>query len=145
MIAHLVVAGTPVPQGSKRVVPVGRRHVAIDANDKVLKPWRAAVASEAREAMGEHEPMLGPVRVECSFYFTRPLAHYRTGKRAGELREGAPVHRTAAPDLDKLVRALLDGLTGIVFRDDAQVVDLIARKCYGPAHVVVTVTDGGLL
>jgi Holliday junction resolvase RusA-like endonuclease len=34
------------------------------------------------------------------------------------------------PDLDKLVRAILDSLTGVVWRDDAQVVDIVARKVY---------------
>ncbi len=38
---------------------------------------------------------------------------------------------TVAPDLDKLVRAVLDGLTAIAYRDDAQVTDIRAHKVYG--------------
>ena len=74
-----------------------------------------------------------------AFHFPRPQAHYRTGKRAGELREGVPTWRPVAPDVDKLVRALLDGMAGTVFRNDSQVVELFARKQYGApcAHVVV--------
>jgi Holliday junction resolvase RusA-like endonuclease len=38
------------------------------------------------------------------------------------------VPRTSVPDLDKLVRALLDGLTGIAFEDDCQVHSVEASK-----------------
>jgi crossover junction endodeoxyribonuclease RusA len=38
---------------------------------------------------------------------------------------------SVAPDLDKLVRAVLDGLTAIAYRDDGQVVRLTAAKVYG--------------
>ena len=46
-----------------------------------------------------------------------------------------------APDLDKLVRAALDALTGIVFGDDGQVCELYAHKLYGdgPGSLVVEV------
>jgi len=36
------------------------------------------------------------------------------------------------PDVDKLVRALLDALTGIAYHDDGQVVALSVRKIYAP-------------
>ena len=35
------------------------------------------------------------------------------------------------PDLDKLIRAALDALTAIAYRDDAQVTEIRAAKCYG--------------
>ena len=38
---------------------------------------------------------------------------------------------TVAPDLDKLVRAVLDALTGICYLDDSQVTDIRASKVYG--------------
>ena len=49
------------------------------------------------------------------------------------------------PDLNKLSRACLDALTGIVWRDDSQVVRLEAEKEYGVPGVVIwveRVTDG---
>jgi Holliday junction resolvase RusA-like endonuclease len=49
------------------------------------------------------------------------------------------------PDLDKLVRCVADALTGVLYLDDKQVVDLHARKCYaiypqGP-HAIITLED----
>ena len=53
-------------------------------------------------------------------------------------------HHTTAPDLDKLTRAVLDALTGVLYLDDKQVIELHARKQYalypaGPgARITVT-------
>ena len=48
---------------------------------------------------------------------------------------------TKKPDTDKLLRAVLDSLTGIGYEDDAQVVRVIAEKQYGmPERTTVTVT-----
>ena len=35
------------------------------------------------------------------------------------------------PDLDKLIRAVLDGLTGVAFEDDSQVILIQSSKTYG--------------
>jgi len=37
---------------------------------------------------------------------------------------------SVTPDIDKLVRAALDGMTGVVYRDDAQIDCVKARKVY---------------
>jgi crossover junction endodeoxyribonuclease RusA len=74
----------------------------------------------------------GPVCVEVVFHFKRPASHYR-GK-SGELREGVPTrfaHGVQRGDLDKLLRAVLDALTGVAFADDRQVVDIHASALIG--------------
>lgn len=81
--------------------------------------------------MSGYPPWAGPVSLRACFVFPRPKHHLRTGKREGEVKENAPGWKTSAPDLDKLVRALGDALTGIVYRDDAQIVDLGVTKIYG--------------
>ena len=37
---------------------------------------------------------------------------------------------TVAPDLDKLVRGVLDSLTACAYLDDSQVIDIKAKKVY---------------
>lgn len=134
--------GVPAPQGSKRVV---RGHL-IDANAPRLRPWRALMTEAAITAMaasGHPTPTLVPVAVSARFYFPHPKGHYGTGRNAEILRARAPQYVAVRPDLDKLVRALLDALTGVVWRDDAQVVSLRAGKEYAdyPAGVAVVVAD----
>lgn len=121
------VAGSPVGQGSIARTPHGAKH----SNERTLLPWRASVAGHAHDAMADEPPTPAPVVVELQFDLARPLGHFGTGRNVGELRKSAPDVPTKNPDLDKLTRAVLDALTGIVYRDDAQVVELLASKRYG--------------
>lgn len=115
----------------------------IDTNAPKLRPWRAELTAAAAEAMGDEAPNIGPLRVHGTFHFPRPLYHYGTGRNAGVLKESAPSWVPVRPDLDKLSRALLDALTGVVWRDDAQVVALNVAKVYTEDHprLVVVVTE----
>lgn len=134
------VDGTPVPQGSKRVVPTARGHRSVETNERTLNPWRNAVTGAAARAMGGRVPMAGPVRVDATFVHPRPRSHFGTGRNAGQLKSSAPVYCSTRPDVDKLLRAILDSITGVVVIDDGQVVELVARKHYGSpaAHITVT-------
>jgi Holliday junction resolvase RusA-like endonuclease len=117
------VIGIPAPQGSK--TPWGS-----EANPNT-RPWRAAIAAAAAEAMKGAEPLAGAVSLWVRFVFPRPKGHYGTGKNAAKLKASAPFHVAKKPDLDKLVRAVCDGMSGIVFRDDSQVAILSAAKFFG--------------
>lgn len=126
----IVVPGIPVPQGSLRAFSRNGKAWASSDNPRT-RPWKAAVTSEAArvvEAAGLANPAYErrPVAVAITFRFPRPRGHF--GKRG--LLPSAPSQVTTLPDIDKLVRAVLDALTGIVWRDDAQVVVLDIRKAY---------------
>lgn len=124
MIASFFVDGVPRPQGSKRIV--GRN--LIDSNRDVLVPWRNHVAYVARTSLeGAWEATGEPVRVSLSFQMPRPAKHFDS---RGNLRSGSPpLWHNHTPDLDKLVRAVLDGLTdGGAWDDDKHVVDLHAER-----------------
>ena len=99
---------------------------------KGLKPWRSVVALAAKEAMLDVQDMAlieGAVSVDLLFHFVPG----KTVKRK---------HMTTKPDADKLSRAILDSLTGVVWKDDSQVIDLRARKVYGLVDMVqVVVTE----
>ena len=106
------VTGQPVPQGSMKVI---NGHV-IHSRGSALAAWRSAIALEARKAGAF--PTRAPITLNMTFVFTKP----RTVKR------DTP---TVPPDLDKLVRGVLDALTAIAYTDDAQVIELTAKKIYG--------------
>ena len=136
----IFVPGTPAPQGSKRV-GVNRatgRAVLIEAS-KQVKPWRAAVV-EAWKSTGR-ETIPGPVAVWLRFDLVRPRGHYGTGRNARTLRPTAPAYPAVKPDLDKLVRSILDALTTAgAIEDDARVVSLSVSKHYAPVggvHITI--------
>jgi crossover junction endodeoxyribonuclease RusA len=85
-------------------------------SSKRVGPWRAVVAL----TVGEQTTSVldGPVRIELQFVMPRPKA---TPKRSTP-------PAVKKPDLDKLTRAVLDAITGVSYRDDSQVVDLVASK-----------------
>ena len=119
-----VVYGLPAPQGSKRHVGNG---VMVESS-KAVKPWRQDVKHAALAAIPRDWNMVGPMAVNVVFRFKRPQGHI--GKRG--LKPSAPEHCTSARagDVEKLVRATHDALTGIAFDDDRQVVSLVASKRY---------------
>lgn len=119
------VNGIPAPQGSKRHVGNGR----MVESSKAVGPWREAVRAEVQRA--EAAPISGPVAVEVRFWLPRPKGHH--GARG--LLPSAPAYPTGRPDVDKLARAVLDGIVaGGAIRDDSQVCELLAVKFYAPEH-----------
>jgi Holliday junction resolvase RusA-like endonuclease len=135
------VAGLPIPQGSARafVAPakkgvVGAKPRAILATDSnrpstPIGAWRTAIQTEAQRAMGDRPLLAGALGVEVAFTMRRPKSHYRSD--GVTLKRDAPRWHTGRGDLDKLERALLDGMTAVVFKDDGQVAALQASKPYG--------------
>jgi len=117
------VLGTPIEQGSMTCVGFGGHHNVQPSNKKALIPWRDLVqkAGLALSITG----IEGPVGVEVTLTVTRPKSVTRDWPSKKANRRGV------GGDIDKLARAVLDGLTlSKVFGDDSQVVELTARKCY---------------
>lgn len=112
------VRGLPAPQGSKRAFRVGDRAVVVDNNPKSLKDWRSAIGFVLQQHW-VYPPLTGPVAVTLRFQLPKP-------KSAPKKRK----HPALRPDLDKLVRAALDSMTGICIKDDALVVEITATKVY---------------
>jgi Holliday junction resolvase RusA-like endonuclease len=102
----------------------------VEDNDKELKAWREAVAWTARAAMRSREPIEGLVATFHTFHLHRPKGHYGTGRNARIVKPGAPAAPGVIPDVKKLARAVEDALSGIVYADDAQVVDSYEGKRY---------------
>lgn len=121
------------PQGSKKafvVTPKGGgkpRAVIVDDNKPALRSFRQEVTRAAlsqirlRPWAGKHVP----VRLRIEFVFPRPASCPKSRKYPAVL-----------PDVDKCSRAVLDALTSVLYQDDAQVVQLIAAKSYGPVEMV---------
>lgn len=121
-IWEFFVEGTPTPQGSMSVFN-GR---IVHQKPKELTAWRNAIGNACRGIM---EPLSGPVEVDITFMLSKPRTVTRKQPHV-------------RPDVDKLARAVLDGLTGTAFHDDAQVVRLTARKIYGGIPGAMIVIEG---
>ena len=123
------VPGLPAPGGSKRGFYNAKlkRTLLVEANQEKNRNWRAAVALAASEAMAGHELFSGPLLVTMTFRMPRPKTHFN-GK--GCLKKSAPRWHTSKPDVTKLIRSTEDAMTGVIWKDDAQVAWSDAYKLY---------------
>jgi len=118
------VPGMVAPKGSTKAFPIRRRNgqmgVTVTAANPHAKRDQGRIAWAAQLAMQQQacQPFITGVVVRLDFVLQRP----RTAKNRP--------HPIVKPDLDKLVRLVLDGLTGVAFLDDAQVCRVEAQKRY---------------
>lgn len=126
----------PEPQGSAKAFVIGGK-ARITSDNSKMKPYRSEVTRNAiaeLAGLNVELPWRGkhvPVCLHFAFYFRKPESTPK--KRA---------HPVVKPDLDKLARATMDALTGVVFHDDAQVVELSCAKFYGDVErVEITATE----
>lgn len=123
------VIGAPAPQGSKKAIVLkkgkhaGRAVVVEDS--KHVKPWRAALAAAISEAMGSRLAFDGPLALHLRFVLPAPPSLSRKELARGPCKK---------PDLDKLVRAVMDAITDAgAWADDGRVVHLDVWKRYAAA------------
>jgi Holliday junction resolvase RusA-like endonuclease len=122
-LAEFNILGIPTPQGSKTRMPNGAMIEGSSTSGRLKhKSWRAAVAEAAQDqVLGE--PLDGALWLVTTFRFPMPTSRPKAARVAGW------GWKTTAPDLDKLVRALGDGLTqGGLIRDDARITRVWANK-----------------
>lgn len=130
-----VVVGKPATGGSKTMVwkdgkPMvkGGRPVMRPAS-KFTKPWMEMVGAVVEADWGGHEALDGPLLAEVVFYFAPP----------GKASEEDWPSKTGG-DLDKLLRATLDPLQGIVFTNDRRIVRVVAERRFGtPERAEITI------
>lgn len=125
------VPGIPAPGGSKKAFynPKTKKISVVD-DCKRNKPWRERVASFAYN----HRPdnlIACAIDLSVDFIMPRPKSHYGVGRNCDKLKPSAPKFCTKKPDATKLLRALEDALTGMIWRDDSQIVKQTVRKHWG--------------
>jgi Holliday junction resolvase RusA-like endonuclease len=144
--AHeFVVYGEAQPAGSKRAFmrPGAKFPVVVDANPKAGE-WKQFVQLAVGQQWDSRPPLEGPLFLAVYFYRPRPAGHYGSGRNADKIKDSAPIAPITRPDTTKLLRGVEDALTGIIWKDDAQVVAQVAVKLYGPAHVVIRIEEFSL-
>jgi crossover junction endodeoxyribonuclease RusA len=131
---EFIVDGIAQPKGSTKMVPTEYRGTVITSANPKLKAWEEDVAWTAQHAMivGQIAQFTGPVALHATFFLPRPKsvpAHVE--------------HDIKKPDLDKLLRAVNDALSGVAYVDDNQVVDCHGYKRYAvfEPHASITVSE----
>ncbi len=78
------------------------------------------------------QPLEGDICLKARFYMPRPKNHYRGGKFAGILKDTAPMLHTVRPDIDNLLKFIMDALNieGVFYGDDSIICQIYAEKIY---------------
>lgn len=132
-----VIPGAPTGKGRPRVTTIGGHARAV--TPAKTRSREGIVASLAMDAMFGR--VATPLPVEVSVAIEAPIpASWSRRKKAEAIGKPCPVK----PDIDNILKLILDGINGIVFVDDKQVVSLVASKIYGETpRTTVQVTEIG--
>jgi Holliday junction resolvase RusA-like endonuclease len=126
---HLFIPGNPVPQGRPRACIRGK-HASV-YEDAKSKDWKRTVRFLANVGLPDMwELIAGAINLQITFKLLRP-------KSVSVKKRPEPICR---PDLDNLIKAVKDALTGVLWYDDSQIIELEAKKVYdNPPGVDITV------
>lgn len=123
MPISFTVYGKPLTEGSVSNFPYkkkdGRMGVrTVHQKGSELYAWRNAIAEGFLLNGGKMTEQA--VFVDVEFVFIRPKS----------VSERKRPYMIVKPDVDKLIRAVLDALTGVAYKDDSQVIRVNAVKRY---------------
>ena len=118
-----VIPGQPRGKGRPRFARRGE-HVTTYTDDKTAA-YENLVALAYKAEGGKM--LEGAVELRMAMLHAIPQSKSKADKekmRRGEIRP------TTKPDADNCLKAVLDGLNGVAFADDKQVVDVMVRRWY---------------
>lgn len=130
-MVNFQIDGTPVPKGRPRFARRGK--FVSTYSPKTTVDYESKVSEAAKQAMGSSEPLESPIA--AYIYITLPIPASYTKKRTAACLSGLE-RPTKRSDIDNYCKAIFDGMNGIVYLDDSQIVSLHSTKVYGTVGMV---------
>ena len=124
---ELFIKTVPIPKGRPRFY-----------GGHAVTPEKTRESEKLIRDSWEHGIVEGEYLV-IAMAFTMPIPQSYSNKKKKEL-EGQP--HTKKPDLDNLVKAVLDALNGVAFEDDSLISDINASKTYAEEPGVYIMVHG---
>ena len=119
------VDGVPVPKGRARYVRRGN-HISTYTPEKT-RTYETLIKDAARQAMGVSEPLDTPVSLYL--YIRVPIPTSATKKRLQAIADGSE-KPTKKPDASNVLKSVEDGMNGVVYKDDSQIVNIHVTKVF---------------
>ncbi len=110
-----IVQGIPVAKGRPKFVVRGRYASAY--TPKKTREAEDDFRKQCRHAAPE-EPLEGPLKISIVFHMKKP-----------KVMKGFS-HHIKRPDVDNLLKLVLDSMNGVFYKDDSQIVSITAGKYY---------------
>jgi Holliday junction resolvase RusA-like endonuclease len=119
------VDGTPVPKGRARYARRGN-FISTYTPEKT-RTYETLIKEAAIEAMGASEPLETPVSLYL--YIRVPIPKSCTKKRLEAIDNGSE-KPTKKPDASNILKSVEDGMNGVVYHDDSQIINIHVTKVY---------------
>jgi len=124
MTLQFTIPGPPVGKGRPRFSTAGGKPRSY--TPAVTREYEALIAARAAEAMAGREPLKTPLRVMIEATMSISLSWSKAKRQAALDGDVYP----SRPDVDNIAKTVLDGMNGVVYEDDAQVMYLKVSKKY---------------
>lgn len=119
------VPGEPQGKGRAKIVKIGG--FSRMATPAKTVAYEGLVAHAAQEAMRGVPLLEEACRIELDVMCSVP-ASWSQRKQAQAL--AGAIRPAKKPDADNVLKAVCDGMNGVVWKDDVQAVDVLLRKVY---------------
>lgn len=127
--------------------PQGKARPRFDSRHKITytpektRSYEALVRTSYLSQCRLDPPLRGAVKASIIAYFPIPKS---ATKAEREKMLAGKVRPMVKPDMDNIIKVILDALNGYAYKDDAVVVEVVAEKWYSDTpRVGVILTDGG--
>ena len=128
---HITIAGECVPKGRPRFTRSGRVYTPKETLD-----YEKLVQQQIK--LQRIKPVTGAVRLTLVIYREVPKGWSKKKKNAAIRGEHLPVTR---PDLDNYLKVIMDASNGLLYKDDNQVVEILASKRYAKMPYVEIILE----
>jgi len=123
-MVSFIIPGECVPQARPRFQAT--RYGVHTYEPEKCRKYKERVKACAMAAMRDRVPMGGAIGV-----LIRTYRHYPKRMTKEQRKHPEDMPPVTRPDVDNLAKAVLDGMNGICYMDDAQITTLTVSKEYG--------------
>jgi Holliday junction resolvase RusA-like endonuclease len=115
------------PVGKQRARYARRGNFVQAYTPEKTRTYETLIRDSAIEAMGSSEPLETPVNLYL--YIRVPIPKSYSKKKVEDCLNGLdkPIRK---PDASNILKSVEDGMNGIVYKDDSQIVNLHVTKVY---------------
>ena len=130
--------GEAVAQGRPRITTINGYPRAYDP--EASRTYKATLALLASQAMREQKLEMTTEAVKLTVVVIHAIPKSMSKKKRLQAIDGSLRPKTK-PDLDNVVKSVMDAFKSVVWRDDSQVVELKAQKFYSDAPLIRIIAE----
>jgi len=124
-IVSFKVDGNPV--GKQRARYAKRGSYVTAYTPEKTRTYETLIKESAKQAMGSSEPLETPVTLYLYIRVPIPKSHSKKKVEACLNGLDQPIKK---PDASNILKSVEDGMNGIVYKDDSQIINLHVTKVY---------------